>query len=457
MHINGINFRKICHICAYFINNLPNFVIITKASPTTMQTEIIKLSQITLNASNPRTISEGKFSKLIDSILVLPKMLELRPVVVTDSYDALGGNMRTRALVAISQMTGDQIADRLGGLREFTKKTEAEQSALVDYWKQWLEAPTSPIVRASTLSADEQKEFIIKDNVGFGEWDYDMLANEWDSQALDDWGVDVWQDEPKAETEDDDYTDEDEANAPARCALGDVWKLGRHRLMCGDSTKADDVAKLMNGELADLLVTDPPYNVDYEGGMKKRKKIDNDQMNDDDFVEFLTLALSNASASMKKGGAFYIWHADNKSYDFHLALKNTDLVKKQTIIWNKNNFALGRQDYRWKHEPCLYGWKDGASHYFVDDRSLATVIDEKKPARSDIHPTMKPVKLIGQNIANSSKVGWLVLDLFGGSGTTLIASEELGRKCYIMEFDPHYCDAIIDRWEKMTNQKAEKL
>lgn len=422
-----------------------------------MQTEVVKLSQITLNASNPRTISEGKFSKLIDSILVLPKMLELRPVVVTDGFEALGGNMRTRALVAISQMTGEQIADRLGGLRDFAKKTEAEQAALVDYWAQWLEAPTSPIVRASTLTADEQKEFIIKDNVGFGEWDYDMLANEWDNADLEDWGVDVWQDEPKAEAEDDEYTEEDEASAPTRCAIGDVWKLGEHRLMCGDSTKAEDVAKLMNGELADLLVTDPPYNVAYEGGMKKRKEIDNDCMDDDAFVEFLSLAFANASASMKPGAAFYIWHADNKSYEFNFALAKTDLTKKQTLIWNKNNFALGRQDYRWKHEPCLYGWKDGAAHYFVDDRSLATVIDEKKPARSDIHPTMKPVKLIGQNIANSSKTGWLVLDLFGGSGTTLIASEELGRKCYMMEFAPHYCDAIIDRWEKMTNQKAEKL
>lgn len=422
-----------------------------------MQTEVVKLSQITLKASNPRTISEGKFSKLIDSILVLPKMLELRPVVVTDGFEALGGNMRTRALVAISQMTGEQIADRLGGLRDFAKKTEAEQAALVDYWAQWLEAPTSPIVRASTLTADEQKEFIIKDNVGFGEWDYDMLANEWDNADLEDWGVDVWQDEPKAEAEDDEYTEEDEASAPTRCAIGDVWKLGEHRLMCGDSTKAEDVAKLMNGELADLLVTDPPYNVAYEGGMKKRKEIDNDCMDDDAFVEFLTTAFANASTAMRPGAAFYIWHADNKSYEFNLALTKTDLAKKQTLIWNKNNFALGRQDYRWKHEPCLYGWKDGAAHYFVDDRSLATVIDEKKPARSDIPPTMKPVKLIGQNIANSSKTGWLVLDLFGGSGTTLIASEELGRKCYMMEFAPHYCDAIIDRWEKMTNQKAEKL
>lgn len=159
-----------------------------------MQTELVKLSQITLNKANPRSISDEKFEKLVDSVLVLPKMLELRPVVVTDTYEALGGNMRTRALTAISRFNLNEIAERLGKMRDFQKKTEAERTALLAYWQEWLDNPTAHICRASTLTEDEQKEFIIKDNVGFGDWDYDMLANEWDAKDLDDWGVDVWQD-----------------------------------------------------------------------------------------------------------------------------------------------------------------------------------------------------------------------------------------------------------------------
>lgn len=422
-----------------------------------MQTEIVKLSQITLNASNPRQISEEKFNKLIDSILVLPKMLELRPVVVTDTYEALGGNMRTRGLVAISQMTLEQITKRLSGLRDFQKKTQAEQTALIEYWGNWLSDPTSPIARASSLTEDEQREFIIKDNVGFGEWDYDMLANEWDAQDLNDWGVDVWQDpeEEKKEADDDNYSDEDEANAPTRCNPGDVWKLGQHRLMCGDSTNPDNVATLMNGELADLLVTDPPYNVDYEGS--DGKKIANDNMDDAAFVDFLTKAFNCATNSMKAGAAYYIWHADSKGLEFRQALMNAGFTLRQTLIWVKNALVMGRQDYQWKHEPCLYGWKDGAGHYFIDDRSQCTVLEEKKPVKNDIHPTMKPVKLMGRHITNSSKPKALVLDLFGGSGSTLIACEELGRRCNMMEYDTRYCDAIIDRWEKLTGQTAERV
>lgn len=421
-----------------------------------MQTEKVKITQVSVNKANPRSITTEKFEKLIRSILILPKMLSIRPVVVDDLFTVLGGNMRLRALTAISELSPAKINIQLSKCSGYAQKTEAERAALRDFWKEWVGNPTVEIIRASELSDAEQREFIIKDNVGFGEWDYDMLANEWDAKDLDDWGVDVWQDpEEEKETKEDDYSDEDADNAPTRCARGDIWQLGRHRLMCGDSTDAGNVELLMNGELADLLLTDPPYNVDYEGS--DGKKIANDNMDDDSFVEFLTSAFNRATESMKAGASYYIWHADSKGLEFRLALMNAGFTLRQTLIWVKNALVMGRQDYQWQHEPCLYGWKDGAGHYFIDDRSKCTVIHENKPLKNDIHPTMKPVKLMGTLVTNSSKQDALVLDLFGGSGSTLIACEELGRRCNMMEFDTRYCDAIIDRWEKLTGEQAVKL
>lgn len=184
-------------------------------------------------------------------------------------------------------------------------------------------------------------------------------------------------------------------------------------------------------------------------------KIANDNMSDVAFVGFLTEAFNCAIQAMRSGAAFYIWHADSKGFEFRTALKEVGLTLRETLIWVKNSIVLGRQDYQWQHEPCLYGWKDGAAHYFIKDRSQSTVIFEDKPTRNDIHPTMKPVELMARLIKNSSQCEWLVLDLFGGSGSTLIACEQTGRKCYTMEFDPKYCDAILDRWEKLTGLKAE--
>ena len=242
------------------------------------------------------------------------------------------------------------------------------------------------------------------------------------------------------------------------------------------------------GGVADLWVTDPPYNVDYEGG--NGGKIMNDNMDDAQFNNFLSGAFSTAAACLKPGGAYYIWHSDGKGLIFRRAAEEAGLETKQVLIWNKNTFVLGRQDYQWKHEPCLYGWKPGAAHYFVDWRTLPTVIEdsasvnpkqmkkeelvdfvtrildspiqttvlnEDKPQRSAEHPTMKPVRLIGTLIRNSSRPGEIVLDSFGGSGTTLIAAEQLGRRARLMELDPHYCDVIIARWEKLTGQQATLL
>ena len=251
------------------------------------------------------------------------------------------------------------------------------------------------------------------------------------------------------------------------------------------------------GVTVDLVVTDPPYNVDIgiedieEAKKRKRrtdgKGIQNDQMTDDEFIDFLDKAFQNMSEVMKKGGAFYIWFASREHINFEQALKRNNLIVKEELIWCKNSLVLGRQDYQWIHEPCLYGWKDGAAHYFINDRTqttviedqldfdnlkkneaiellkniysntITTVIHENKPCRSGEHPTMKPIKLIARLIKNSSREGEVVLDLFGGSGSTLIAAEQLNRKCYMMEYDPKYADVIIERWEAFTGKKATKI
>ena len=424
-----------------------------------MKTETVKLSQIELNAANPRTINKDKFDKLINSLLALPKMLDLRPIVVDNTMVALGGNMRYRALSAIADMSEDELKERLSGIRDFQKKTQAEQDNLVEYWLRWKDKPTAPVIKASELTDAEQREFIIKDNVGFGEWDMDALANEWDNDDLVDWGVNVWQEEAgkAARSVEDDSFNEDEDIVEARCKLGDVWEMGNHRLICGDSTRKTVLDELMRDDMADMYLTDPPYNVDYTGKTKDAMKIENDSMEDAAFRSFLTDCFITANSSMSPGAPFYIWHADSEGYNFRYAVKACGWLLKQCLIWNKSSMTMGRQDYQWKHEPCLYGWKPGAAHNWYAGRSEVTVIDFDRPNRNGEHPTMKPLGLFSYLINNSSKVGDVVLDSFGGSGTTLIACEQLGRKCRMIELDPHYCDVIIARWEKFTGNKAVKL
>jgi site-specific DNA-methyltransferase (adenine-specific) len=236
--------------------------------------------------------------------------------------------------------------------------------------------------------------------------------------------------------------------------LGDIYILGNHRLMCGDSTSIDAVEKLMDGQLADQLVTDPPYNIAYEGGSKKRDQIKNDEMADEEFRQFLKDVYIAADAVMKAGAVFYIWHADTEGYNFRGAARDMGWRIRQTLIWNKDNSAFGRSDYHWKHEPCLYGWKEGAAHLWATDRKQTTVIQCKRPSKSDLHPTMKPVELMEYQILNNTKGSDIVLDLFGGSGSTLIACEKTGRVNRSMELDPKYCDVIVKRWEDFTGKKA---
>lgn len=310
------------------------------------------------------------------------------------------------------------------------------------------------VVKRTDLATDDEKrkQLAVMDNStsDSSEFDFELLNEDFEAETLSDWGLDV--DFKLDDTEI--IEDEVPQIVDTRCKLGDIWKLGEHRLMCGDSTNITDVEKLMNGELADLLITDPPYNVNYEGKTKERLTIENDKMSDSNFREFLKDAFIAADSVMKAGAVFYIWHADSEGYNFRGACRDANWQVRQCLIWNKNQMVMGRQDYHWKHEPCLYGWKDGASHLWAADRKQTTVIDFDKPQRNGEHPTMKPVGLFDYQIKNNTKGSDIVLDLFGGSGTTMIACEQDGRKARLMELDPHYCDVIITRWENLTGKQA---
>ena len=370
---------------------------------------------------------------------------------------------------------------------------------------------TVPCVFIEGLTEEERRAYILADNrlTELGEWDLDMVQQELAALADADFDIsltgfdpDMRFDDAMSQITEDGWTAADETTAEeSRSKIGDIYKLGRHRLMCGDSTDPDMVAELMDGEKADLLVTDPPYGVSYEDKVdmlnrwndpehinrkKGKQQIQNDN-SEQEAEDTVRKAVKNADEHMKPGGVFYIWHQSRNSEIFKRACEGTGWKVRQILIWVKNSFVPGLQDYQWKHEPCIYGWKEGAQHYFLNSRRQSTVIEEQqpdfrnmkkdemkellekifdeertpttviheaKPTRSDLHPTMKPVKLIARLIRNSSQQGEKVLDLFGGSGTTLIACEEMDRQCFMMEFDPHYADVIVDRWEKMTGEKA---
>jgi len=235
---------------------------------------------------------------------------------------------------------------------------------------------------------------------------------------------------------------------------GDVWVMGKHRLLCGDSTSVDDLAKLCQDQAVDMWLTDPPYNVAYEGGTKEKLTIKNDSMEDDQFRQFLRDSYVSADTVMKPGAVFYIWHADSEGYNFRGAAKDAGWTVRQCLIWKKSSLVMGRQDYHWKHEPCLYGWKEGAGHLWATDRKQTTILEFDKPTRNGEHPTMKPVALFEYQLLNNTKGGDIVLDSFGGSGTTLIAAEKNGRIARIMELDPKYCDVIVKRWQNFTGKIA---
>jgi site-specific DNA-methyltransferase (adenine-specific) len=301
-----------------------------------------------------------------------------------------------------------------------------------------------PIILADDWTQEQRDEFLIKDNVGFGEWDWDQLANEWDAELLDNWGLDIPNfDKEVLEAEEDDF-DTTPPKIPIT-VLGDLYEIGEHRLLCGDSTQTDTFEKLMQGEFADMVVTDPPYNVAYEGATKDALTICNDNMGNDEFYKFLYDFYSALTTVVKKGAAIYVWHATSEIINFAKAMVDAGWLLKQQLIWVKNSMVMGRQDYQWKHEPCLYGWLKGDSHKWYSDRKQTTIIEFNRPIRNAEHPTMKPIGLFGYQIENSSKVGDLVIDAFGGSGTTMVACHQLKRKARVIEFDPKYCDVIVNR------------
>lgn len=428
------------------------------------QVEYRKLTELTELEGNPRIIKKEQFEKLKKSLKDNADYFEARPIILsnrTGKLVILAGNQRYKAAKAI-------------GLESV------------------------PTILLEGLTAEREKEIIIRDNVENGEWNIEMLANDWDAKNLVEWGVELPDLETEMEIIEDEPPEPDEQQ-PAKSKLGEIYQLGDHRLMVGDSTKAEQVAELMNGKQADLLVTDPPYGVDYQNfesadeakRLKRRTDgliVANDSFeNDSDFVAFLQAAYQAANDNLKDGAAFYIWHASSKSKPFQDSCDKIGWQIREILIWVKDRLSMGRQDYQWQHEPCLYGWKSGAGHYFRDIRTETTIFDdekpideltnkelkqlvanyraavpstiirEPKPTRSEEHPTMKPVKLIARLIGNSSVEGEIVLDIFGGSGTTMIAAEQLNRRCYMMELDPHYADVIIERWQNFTGEKATKI
>lgn len=321
---------------------------------------------------------------------------------------------------------------------------------------------TVPCIIADDLTPKQIKAFRLADNktAEKAEWEAEFLSDELKELLDVDMGAfgfeDVLDDlEEELEAQEDDY--EMELPEDPRAKTGQIWQLGKHRLMCGDSTKKTDVLQLVGGCKMDILITDPPYNVSYEGKTKDNLKIQNDNLNSEDFRTFLRDAFKNADDVMREGAAFYIWYTSSEAINFESACNDAGWKIRQNLIWEKNTFVLGRQDYQWNHEPCLYGWKDGAAHTWMSDRKQTTILKFNRPIRNDIHPTMKPIPLFNYQIKNSTRSGDKVLDLFGGSGTTIMACEQNGRTAYVMEYDPKYADAIIDRWQTYTGEKAVLL
>lgn len=346
------------------------------------------------------------------------------------------------------------------------------------------------VIRLGHLTEDEKRAYRLIHNklTMNSDFNIELLEQELaDLQTLDmqEFGFDLVTDFMEEIKDIDDFDIEEaiEEIEEPRTREGDLWKLGKHYLLCGDSTIKADISTLLDGKKADLLLTDPPYNVNVSNA--EGKTIANDNMGDLEFYEFLKDVFMAADSHMREGASFYIWHAETTGLAFRKACEYAGWDVRQCIIWVKNSITLGRQDYQWKHEPCLYGWKSGAGHYFVKNRKQPTVIDESidlelmtaeelreyilemieptsiiyedKPFRNAEHPTMKPIRLMKKQIKNSTKQGEIVLDLFGGSGSTLLACEELDRKCYAMELDPKYCDVIINRWEQLTGEQAELM
>ena len=373
--------------------------------------QIVKLKDIKPNPNNPRIIKDEKFQKLVASIKEFPQMLEIRPVVVNKDMIVLGGNMRLKAL-------------KEAGLTEV------------------------PCIIADELSEDQQRQFIIKDNVGYGEWDWDMLANEWDVEDLQKWGMDLPDfKETELEAVEDDYEQPDTIETDI--VLGDLFEIGEHRLLCGDSTDSDQVARLMNGEKADMVFTDPPYGVSYTGGLKDGAsglEQNGRQMIKNDDVDLYEDAVIIANMFCK--GPVFMFYADTVPFGLYRGIENVKGEVVALLIWKKEGGygALGAS-YKPNHEPCLIWKPKGANLNFIGATTENRIWEIKKDGKNKLHPTQKPIEIPARAIGNHKADK--VLDLFCGSGSTMVASHQLKRKCYGMELDPKYCQVIIDRMKKL--------
>ena len=382
-----------------------------------MERKVLKVSEIKNNPNNPRLIKDDKFKKLVKSIQEFPEMLETREVVVNKDHIILGGNMRFKAA-------------KEAGLKEVPVK-------IVD----WTE--------------EQQRQFIIKDNVSGGEWDWDLLANEWDVEELDDWGLDVPKDflEPE-EVVEDEAPEVDESEQP-KSKLGEVYQLGRHRLMCGSATEESDVAKLMDGNMADMVFTDPPYGVSYTGGLQdsdkglsggKREMIANDDIDLYEDAVHMANKFSN--------GVVFMFYADTVPFGLYRGIESVQGEIVALIIWKKKGGygALGAS-YKQNHEPCIVWKPKGKKLNFIGKSSENRVWEIDKEGINKLHPTQKPVAVPARAILNHQSES--VLDLFGGSGSTLIACEQTDRTCYMMELDPKYIDVIRKRYHKFVTGSEE--
>lgn len=387
-------------------------------------TELRKVKILKNHKKNPRKISKEQLEKLKESITNF-NYVEI--VVVNTDNTILAGHMRIQALKALGR-SSEEVEVR---------------------------------VPNRALSEREAEEYLIRSNKNSGEWDFDILQSEWDFPDLLQWGfteaelqgVDTETVE-QVDPHDDGY--EEQQLVETKTKIGDIYELNDHKIICGSACDYNAVEKLLNSNLIDLVITDPPYNINYEGKTKEKLSIKNDNLPTLEFESLLKEFYNNANIFMRPGACIYVFHADINGEIFRKCFREASFKLSQCLIWEKDHFSLGRNDYHWKHEPILYGWKDGLAHLWMGDRTQTTVLKFKKPARNVEHPTMKPIELLGYLINNSSKKNDLIFDFFLGSGSTLIAADQTGRKCYGCELDPKYCDVIVDRFKKykiMNNQK----
>jgi len=380
--------------------------------------EIVKLSEVKLNPNNPRLIKDDKFKKLVQSIKDFPEMLNIRPIVVNQDMIILGGNMRYKAC-------------KEAGIKEI------------------------PII-ITDLSEEKQREFLIKDNTSGGEWDWEVLANEWDAEQLDAWGLDLpaFEVDEVLEATEDDF-DATPPEVPIT-VLGDLYEIGEHRLLCGDSTDSDQVAKLMNGEKADMVFTDPPYGIDYSGGRTQVVETKNygKLMNDDLQGVELGDLISNVFLFNKQEADVYICVSPKMQKPFLDFIENSNKTIDAVIVWDKKQPGLGYMAYRRQCEFILFVKGGNFKKGDTSDFDLWSI--SRDNGQDYVHGTQKPIAVPSRAINNSSKKDDLVLDYFGGSGSTMVASHQLKRKCYGMELDPKYCDVIVKRMIKLDDTLTVK-